>query len=68
MSLQNFWNKLLINAKQQDRMLAGKKSAFANQTKADVGSFKTDVKREYNNYKKRKSPNKTSKKRQASTQ
>jgi len=52
MSLQNFWNKLLINAKQQDRMLAGKKSAFANQTKADVGSFKTDVKREYNNYKK----------------
>jgi len=33
-------------------MLAGKKSAFANQTKADVGSFKKDIKNHYEAYKK----------------
>jgi dynein heavy chain len=52
MSLQTMWNKLLINAKHQDRLLAGKKSAFANQTKADVGSFKKDIKNHYETYKK----------------
>lgn len=52
MSLQKMWNKLLINAKQKDYSLKGKKAAFANQTKADVVSFKKEIKNLHESYKK----------------